>query len=122
MSYNIDTWRTKKLENLQIPLGAFFPVGWEMWHPEKEWMNENELTLTFCGAAEIHGKVIDAIFHIDKVEFYGEGSGTSMHDIFEPALKRSAGTLIASCVWEGGDSINKLIVEDGNVNWEDIEI
>ena len=122
MPYNIDNWRTKKLEDLRIPLKSFFQESNEMWWPEIEWMNKRELTLTFVDAAEIHGEVIDDIFHIDKIEFYGEGSGTSMAETFEPALAQSKGKLVASLVWEGGDTINRLIVNDGVVEWEDIEI
>jgi len=56
------------------------------------------------------------------IECTGEGSGSFMDYILEPALKQSKGVLRASCVWEGGDSINKLLVEDGEVDWIDIEI
>jgi len=45
-----------------------------------------------------------------------------MNEILEPAFKDSKGLFVASLVWEGGDSINRLTVEDGNILWEDIEI
>jgi len=45
-----------------------------------------------------------------------------MNEVLEPAFKDNTGKFIASCVWEGGDSINKLIVNGGAVSWEDIEI
>jgi len=122
MPYNIDTWRTKELENLQVPLSAFFKSDKKDWWPVRKWSDEKALTLIFCGAAEILGDVVDGIFHIVEIEFCGEGSGTSMWEVFEPALKESTGKLIASLVWEGGDSINKIIVRDGQVEWEDIEI
>jgi hypothetical protein len=52
----------------------------------------------------------------------GEGSGTAMNWIIEPALTESTGELTASCIWEGGDSINQLILKNGVVSWRDIEI
>ena len=122
MPYNIDNWITKKIEDLRIPLKAFFPESNQMWWPEKEWTDDGTLILRFMDAAEICGDEIDRVIHVKKIEFYGEGSGTSMHEIFEPALKESSGRLVASLVWEGGDSINRIIVNDGLVEWEDIEI
>ncbi len=67
------------------------------------------------------GKELDGIiYHIDSIDCSGEGSGAVMHHNIEPALKDSRGTLIAVCIWEGGDSINKLTVKDGHVKWEAI--
>jgi len=45
-----------------------------------------------------------------------------MEWILEPALKDNTGRLEAVCVWEGGDTINKLIVDNGEVKWENIEL
>ena len=122
MPYNIDYWITKKLENLEIPWVHFFDSTKRDWHPEVEHKELNNYTLTFCGAGEIHGRVKGTIFHIDEIEFYGEGSGISMWEIFEPALKHSSGKLVASLVWECGDTINRIHVNDGEIIWEDIDI
>ena len=122
MSYNISFWITKKLEDLRIPLKVFFPEPDKMWWPEKEWTDDGTLILRFMDAAEICGDEIDGIVHVKEIEFYGDGSGTSMWEILEPALKESQGRMVASLVWEGGDTINRLIVNDGDVKWEDIEI
>jgi hypothetical protein len=35
---------------------------------------------------------------------------------------KAAEMIFASCVWEAGDSINQLRVENGKVEWVDIEI
>lgn len=122
MPYNIDNWKTKELENLEIPLSAFFPESNEMWWPEKELMENGTMILTFCDTAQVIGWMGGDYLHVKDIEFYGEGSGTSMAEIFEPALEQSKGKLVASLVWEGGDSINRLHVIDGHVEWEDIEI
>lgn len=122
MSYNIDTWKVKKLENLRVPLSSFFTNPRKDWHPTKEYDENGALTLSFGDGCEITGKVEDGILLVTSINFWGEGSGTSMNLILEPALKASTGELIASCVWEGGDSINQLIVKDGNVEWKNIEI
>jgi len=121
MSYNISVFKIKKIENLEIPLLAFFEHERKDWHPIKKY-NEEKLILE-CGCEqEITGIVENNILKIESMNMAGEGSGTFIDWILEPALKKSRGILEASCVWERGDSINKLIVNNGNVKWEKIEI
>jgi hypothetical protein len=122
MSYNIDTWKVKKLENLKIPLASFFTNPRTDWHPEKEYDENGILTLSLMEGTSVTGKVESGIVIVSDIQCHGEGSGTSMNMILEPALKSSTGELIVSCVWEGGDSINQLIVKDGTVEWKDIAI
>ena len=52
----------------------------------------------------------------------GEGSGTFKHLILDEALKESTGELEAVLVWEGGDSITRFIVKDGEVSESNIEL
>lgn len=122
MSYNIDTWKTKKLENLVIPLDSFFVSDRTDWHPEKIFDEDGSICLSLSQGEGVSGKLIDGQIHVESIELRGEGSGTEMNLIVEPALKTSTGELIVSMIWEGGDSINKIIVKDGDVKWEDIEI
>jgi hypothetical protein len=128
MSYNISTFNLKKLENLQIPLRAFYKSSRKDWHPESRKNNDGSITLSGCEGGGVTGMTADGgfpgnvILAVSDICICGEGSGYFMNEILEPALKESAGFLMASCVWEGGDSINNLIVENGNVKWEDIEI
>ena len=121
MSYNISTWKVKKLENLRIPLSSFFKHERHDWHPEKKNDEKGVLTLEMM-ESHITGKVAHDTLEVIDIQICGEGSGTSMNWIVEPALEDSSGELIASCVWEGGDSINQIIVKDGKVEWKDIEI
>ena len=121
MPYNIDTWKVKQIDNLCVPINEFFTHDRTDWHPEKEFHEDGSVTLSMFDL-EITGKVVDDILHVSDISCYGEGSGTFMNWIIEPALKKSKGILIASCVWEGGDTVNRLIVKDGNVSWENIEL
>ncbi len=121
MSYNIDTWKLKKLVNLAIPLESFFKSDRADWHPEKIYCKDGELILGFM-SGDITGRVKDGILYVKEIDISGEGSGGDMDEVIEPALEDSTGELVASCVWEGGDSINQLIVKDGKVEWRDIEI
>ena len=122
MSYNIDTWKVKELKDLKIPLKSFYKHERTDWYPDKEFDENGICTLESGAGSRISGYVIDGIMHVNEIKWYGEGSGSAMEFILEPALEDSEGVLIASCVWEGGSTNNKLIVKDGNVTWEDIEI
>lgn len=122
MSYNCDTWKTKELKDLRIPIASLFKHDREDWHPER--INDDDGTVEFriMDGVFVRGTIDGDYVAVSMIECSGEGSGTGMHWILEPALKDSTGKLIASCVWEGGDSINRITVDDGLVSWEDIEI
>lgn len=125
MSYNVDTFKVKVLEGLQLPIKSLYKHGRADWHPsEPELLNgETGLVRLQCGCEQtISGILKDGILFVTEIDMSGEGSGTFISWILEPALKESSGKLEASCVWEGGDSVNKLIVNDGTIKWEDIEL
>lgn len=121
MSYNIDTFKVKKLENLRCPVASFYKHERKDWHPEKT--IEDDMSVTFKSLdPEWHGKIIDDDFVFESIDCSGEGSGTTMRLILEPALLDSTGILVASCVWERGNCINQLKVENGKITWTEIEI
>ncbi len=119
MSYNCDNWKTKKLENFKIPIESLFKH--HNWYPDRT--NNNDGTVTFwIMETRLHGLIHDGWFTVSFIDCSGEGSGTIMHETLEPAFKDSLGELEAICIWEHGDSINKIIVKDGKVSWENIEL
>jgi hypothetical protein len=121
MSYNIDTFKLKKLESFSFPVASLYKNEREDWHPERH--NKDDGTVEFNNMeTTISGTIENDVFYMKEISCTGEGSGTVMNDMLEPAFKESKGVLIASCVWEGGDSINRIKVNDGNVQWIDIEI
>lgn len=123
MSYNIDTWKTKKLENLTIPLEAFFRHERKDWHPKVMRAPESDSAWLDCGCEqEIKGILKDGVLSVTEFNMAGEGSGTFYAWILEPALKESKGTLEAVLVWEGGDSINRLTVKDGVVESKEVDL
>ena len=121
MSYNCDQFNLKKIENFIIPVDSLFKSERSDWHPERINNDDGSTTFSF-GEPELSGKIEGKMFRCNDIDCSGEGSGFIMDEILEPAFKDSKGTLIASCVWEGGDSINRLTVLGGKVLWEDIEI
>ena len=123
MSYNVDTWKTKELAGLKIPVASLFKSDRADWHPQN--INHDDGSMTFAvfnDTAFIKGTVANGILTVSEIVAHGEGSGSACHYIIEPALADSTGKLVAVRVWECGDSIDRLTVEDGKVTSEAIEL
>lgn len=102
MSYNIDTFKVKELDELIIPVESLYKHERKDWHLSR--VNNDDGTVMFTDfETEIHGNIQDEFLFVSGIECSGEGSGTMMNRILEPAFKESTGRLVASCVWEGGD-------------------
>lgn len=125
MSYNISYWKTKKLENLIIPLKAFYIHERKDWHPNQpKVLSTDEMGIKVsvdCADGHIVAFLKDGNLHVKEIIVYGEGSGTFVSWILNPALEQSSGELEAVLIWEGGDSITKFEVKDGVAKQEDIE-
>ncbi|OGC94111.1 MAG: hypothetical protein A2W25_12060 [candidate division Zixibacteria bacterium RBG_16_53_22] len=86
-----------------------------------------EATIYGLGEGELVGKITyylgkpDSIF-VTSIECCGEGSGRCWSEVLMPTLEHSTGRLVAIQVWEGGDSITRLTVQDGVVKEEQIEL
>lgn len=127
MSYNIDTFKIKKMENFVIPLAALYAdeirEDWRPSRPEIINTETNEVELE-CGCEQtIRGILKDDMnLYITDLELDGDGSGSFRYECFDKALLKSKGTLEAKMVWEGGDSITHLLVIDGVIKEEEIEL
>jgi len=130
MSYNISDWKTKRLENLVIPMKAFYIYDRKDWHPTFEFTIEgNDVEVArlqdfeFVLEGIVKGETEEtAILKVSDIDITGEGSGTFMSWILVPALKQSTGILEAVLIWEGGDSITRLSFNDGEFTEEEIEL
>jgi len=123
MPYNIDMFKVKKLEGLKIPEASLFKHVRKDWHPEKELLDvDGSVEYRMCESLGITGILKNGIIEVVDIGISGEGSGTTMSWIIEPALKDSEGELIVSCIWEGGDTVNQLRFKDGAIEWVDLEI
>lgn len=124
MGYNIDTWKTKKLENLTIPLKAFYEHPRKDWHPSQPQIKNIETmeVKLHCGEQSITGILKDNNIHVTKIKITGEGSGTFKGWILDNALKQSKGELEAVLVWESGDSIETFKVKDGVIESTPLEL
>ena len=112
MSYNIDDFKVKKLENFKIALKDFDKKIFG--NPEFDFeTNEIKFESNECEICEFKGVLVDGYVELNKIGIYGEGSGHFMANIGDKLLKNSTGTLIARLVWEEGDSVEKLTIIDG---------
>lgn len=127
MSYNITTWKTKKLDNLTIPLSTLYDLSDSLlsrgWRPDDPTIDPVTQTATIeLAESEISGKLTADSIAVSEIYIHGEGSGTYFHDIILPALEKSTGELEAALVWAGGDSLQSLKVSNGEISLEDIEL
>ena len=121
MSYNCTTWRTKELVDLRIPFKALYVSDVEGWRPNRVDGPGDTVTLDWCDSI-IEGQLVDGILAVTSLRIAGEGSGACTTYVLIPAFKQSTGRLVAARVWEGGDSIDRLTVDNGHVSVENIEL
>mgnify|MGYP001583629990 CR=1 FL=1 len=98
MSYNIDRWTTKKLENFIIPLMALYDESIrEGWRPDEPTLrldgDEIEILID-CGEDSYIEGIYDAetkTIKVSDIQIHYEGSGTFFYDVLIPALEKSKG-------------------------------
>lgn len=122
MAHNINTFKLKKIEKLNIPIEEFFKHEREDFHPVKKAWNgkENSIVLDWSNE-EIAGILKDGILNVTHINISGEFSGY-VYDFLIKALSKSTGKLEVVTIWEGGDSIEKLIFNDGIIEQIPIEL
>lgn len=131
MSTNINSWKTKTLENFQIKVSDLKGVVTEDekrrgWGLDDISMNVETGKTTITGGAE--GFEIVGVLQMDSdtisvesIDCHGEGSGTFYFSIFQRILAKSKGNLTAVTVWEDG-SVAKLTVTDGVIEDKEVEL
>ncbi len=125
MSYNISSFKLKKLENLVIPVKEFYPEDNRKWHPRKPEVidiDTNTVEIEGLGEGSVKGILEKGMLHVTEICISGEGSGWFMKEIMKPVFKASKGKLEATLVWEGGDSITKIKVLDGKFEAKNADI
>lgn len=121
MSYNVTNWRNKELENLVILMGSFYCER-EDWRPNRYNRDDGSAQLKWGEKSVIEGIVIDDKMHVREISFSGECSGSALYHCVEDALRHSSGRLRAIRIWEGGDYIDEITVQDGMINTREIDL
>lgn len=124
MSYNIDTWRTKVLEDLRIPFSAIHESMEKDDYITIEWLKKEDKVCIAGGSEclEIIGHKDGEDLVVEKITNYGSGSGNFHEDFLKEWLSKSSGKLEAVLVWEGGDSITRVTVAGGVVEEKEVEL
>ena len=118
MSYNLDNFKIKKLENFKIAAKEFNKKVFG--NPKIDLETNKILFEGDCEVCEFEGILNNGLIEISNISIYGEGSGNFMCDYGNNLLKNSTGTLIATLVWEGGDTIERITIIDGKKETEEI--
>lgn len=69
----------------------------------------------------MEGKVVGKILEVTTFDHSGEGSGSSYETLLK-ILENSGGMLHAVLIWEGGDSIQRLEVNAGEITKTDVDL
>lgn len=128
MSYNIDTFKLKKIK-------LTLPKGFSMVEFEKEqrktnycdeivvlssgsWgFNTDHEGLSIAGHCDESGNLI-----VDMIECAGDFSGGDYTDLLIPLVKKFNGEIHCVTIWEGGDSIKDLKIKNGKVAEKNVEL
>lgn len=136
MSYNIDSWRVKELD-LRLPKGFSFQEwleyiegregvseyairdfkssGLEVERVFDEWAIDDDCYFSVKGHIGEDGRL-----EVDDFDCYSEGSGHSYSVLLE-LFRDFGGSLKAIVVWEGGDSLVRLTIINGEVDEAELE-
>lgn len=136
MGYDVTNWKTKELQNLTIPVDALFADA--DWLPQQSVVDTDPAFYTWrWGESYIKGSIVGEaeatsngaippestqMLAVDGISVEGDGSGHFLWKILKPALEKSKGRLVAVRIWEGGDSVDRLTVVDGDVNEESVDL
>lgn len=89
----------------------------------------NDGQCEYClGESTIRGWFINALnekndlLEVTDIDISGEFSGTFWEWIVKPALAKSTGQLDAVLVWEGGDRVEKIVVDNGEITETEIDL
>lgn len=114
MSYNVTGFTIKKLDSFTLPYDAVLEMA------EGELIDKDGV-LTFdnfyAELMEITGTCDGDRLCVTDLHYGSEGSGTYW-DKFEELLQTSTGTLKARVVWEGGDTVEIVTVDNGTITRE----
>lgn len=119
MSYNVTGFAIKKLDDFRLPIDTMTDMS------EDDVNTTAGEVLTFnsfpVSGMEIIGvNDVDGDFlRVTDISYYGEYSGTYW-DHFEELLFQSTGILNALVVWEGGDTVEVVTVENGVITREEL--
>lgn len=116
MSTNITHWEVIRISDLAIDAAALNDLEYERL-PDGKLAYDLE-----CEFGAMIGKKHRGVFQIETIEFGAEGSGRAYEDTLLPLLRQTRGLLDAMAIWEGGDSLTRVYVNNGVVTESEINV
>jgi hypothetical protein len=117
MSYNITSWRTIELKNFVL-LGIMpFDVDDVFIAPDSVDPPTHIINCNYGSYTNIEGKYQNDTFIVKFIGVEGECSGGKFNDFLGDVLMKSTGYMKAILIWECGDSVEELIVNDGEIQF-----
>ena len=125
MSCNIDAWKTKKIEDLNIPMSAFYQHERKDYHPSQPIVinfETMEVVIKHCGQGTMKGILKDGILNVSEFSGITSDGSNIFYKILKEALKESTGILQVRTTWEGDFDCIELNSINGVVTEKTIEI
>lgn len=124
MSFNISRFKLKEFKNLRIPVEALFPKGAENYHPERVNNDDGSTEFILSPGGGLAGVIDDeGYLNVNDVgDITDDGSGYVMEDILIPALKQSTGAIVFTLIWESGEHIESIVVNNGDIHRITIDV
>jgi len=127
MSYNISTFKIKVLDGFKFDVNAIKKQAENFWpglDGDAIEISESNGTSSICffGGPEIIGKLDGNWLELEKMYFDGEWSGTLWREVILPSLAGCPGKLEVVLIWEGGDYMERVFVNDGEYTEEEVDL
>ena len=122
MKYNIDKWMTKKLDDFNVPLKAFFEFEQECFILNKNVIlnvSTMEIQLNHLYLV-IRGVLKGETLNIKEIEVSKEVADRTDILTLDKAFRQSKGELNAILVYK--NTISKLIVKDGEITETELNL
>lgn len=109
MSYNVSDVTIQQSDGFKLSIEALEQLAESKPSVDGDQITFDDFDVEQC---VIRGTRDGDYMTVEEVEYFGIGSG-GFFDDFRKLLAHSTGTLVLRVVWEGGDTIEVLTVQDG---------
>ena len=123
MTYNISSIKLKKVDNFKFDIEELTYRFFRYFNRSTsiDVITEGEeTTVYFFDGAEITGQLDGQWLELKKLGITGEFSGTIWNNVIVPSLPKTTGKLEAVLIWEGGDYIERVTIDNGECHNEQI--
>jgi len=121
MSYNVTKEKSLRMKDFEVPFELLLKLkAGEDIRLKKLKAGDGHTIFELSETVFIKGIIVGDYLQVTEFECRGECSGWAYDQIFEVAFKESRGEFQITRVWEGGDHIDILSVQNGAVKSTEI--